>query len=119
MNYGNTGGAEFNWNYSMGSNGGGGASPMYPQVSEQDWSTKQSINQSIKSQMGQMSNNADYGGGSQWLHSNQSHGGNPGSQSNYQMSHMGQGQSGSPFDDYNQSMMRYTNVSKADGKSDM
>lgn len=34
MNYGNTGGAEFNWNYSMGGNGGGGASPMYPQVSE-------------------------------------------------------------------------------------
>lgn len=71
--------------------------------------------------MGQMGgNNGGYGGGPQWLHSNQGHG-NPASQSNYQMSNMGQGQgqNGGPFDDYNQSMMRYTNVSKVGGKSDM
>ncbi|KAH8403072.1 hypothetical protein KR222_003889 [Zaprionus bogoriensis] len=94
MDYGNSGGAEFNWNYSMGGNGGGGSAPMY-------------------TQMGQM-NPAGYGGGQQWLHSNQNHGNSP----NYQMP-MSQGATNSPFDDYNQSMMRYTNMPKADGKSDM
>lgn len=36
MDYGNSGGgAEFNWNYSMGGNGAGGASSVYPQVSDE------------------------------------------------------------------------------------
>ncbi|XP_034473225.1 glycine-rich cell wall structural protein 2 isoform X2 [Drosophila innubila] len=97
MEYGNTGGAEFNWNYSMGGNGGGGGGdqsmPIYPQMG----------------QMGQM--DAGYGGGQQWLHSNQ------GNAQNYQPS-MPQGQaSPSPFDGYNQSMMRYTNLPKTEGGS--
>jgi len=50
-----------------------------------------------------------YGGGQQWVHSNQAN------TQNYQPS-MSQGQaSSSPFDDYNQSMMRYTNLPKTDG----
>ncbi|KAL7740137.1 hypothetical protein ACLKA6_015972 [Drosophila palustris] len=95
MEYGNTGGAEFNWNYSMGGNGGGGGQsmPIYPQMGQMD--------------------TAGYGGGQQWLHSNQSHA------QNYQSSMpQPQGQaSPSPFDDYNQSMMRYTNLPKMEGAS--
>ncbi|KAH8306754.1 hypothetical protein KR044_012575 [Drosophila immigrans] len=89
MEYGNTGGAEFNWNYSMG--GGGQSMPVYPQ-------------------MGQM--NSGFGGGQQWMHSNQ------GNQGQSYQSSMPQSQgSPSPFDDYNQSMMRYTNLPKSEGVS--
>ncbi|XP_051858465.1 heterogeneous nuclear ribonucleoprotein A3 homolog 2 isoform X2 [Drosophila albomicans] len=86
MDYGNSGGAEFNWNYSMGGNGGSGQGmPIYPQMG----------------QMGQMGQGQGFDGGQQWLHSNQANQGQ-----SYQ-SAMPQGQaSPSPFDDYNQSMMR-------------
>lgn len=112
MDYGNNaGGAEFNWNYSMGGNGGGasGASGagmnVYPQVSLQ--THDKSLLLPYNRQMGQM--DTGYGGGQQWLHSNQAN------THNYQSS-MPQGQtSPGPFDDYNQSMMRYTNLPKTDG----
>ncbi|KAH8377675.1 hypothetical protein KR093_006597 [Drosophila rubida] len=106
MEYGNTGGAEFNWSYMGGMGGGGGGGgggmggggaggqsmPVYPQ-------------------MGQMHTGFG-GGGQQWLHSNQANQGH-----GYQ-STMPQGQaSPSPFDDYNQSMMRYTNLPKTDSGS--
>ncbi|XP_034098106.1 heterogeneous nuclear ribonucleoprotein A3 homolog 2 isoform X1 [Drosophila albomicans] len=97
MDYGNSGGAEFNWNYSMGGNGGSGQGmPIYPQMG----------------QMGQMGQGQGFDGGQQWLHSNQANQGQ-----SYQ-SAMPQGQaSPSPFDDYNQSMMRYTNLPKTEGGS--
>ncbi|ALC39314.1 CG14926 [Drosophila busckii] len=98
MAYGGNGGhagggggmAEFGWDY-MG--GGGGAPNMYPQ-------------------MGQV-NPSSFGGGQQWLHSNQNHGGN-------YASSMPQGQaSPAPFEDYNQSMMRQFAMPKSEGKANM
>ncbi|EDW13310.1 glycine-rich RNA-binding protein 3, mitochondrial [Drosophila mojavensis] len=85
MDYGNSG-AEFNWSYVGGQGGNGGQGMTYPQMG----------------QMGQGSYGS--GGGQQWLHSNQG----------YQNS-VPNSTPPAPFEAYNQSMMRYTNVHKAGG----